>query len=101
MNKTERMIALPAEEKTGLPHVLHMENNSKLFVSGVAEAGNFDEQNVILYLTDGKLTIRGNGLKLERLSVETGEAALCGQVTALLYSDAGPRAKGLLAKVLR
>jgi len=89
------------EEKKNLPHTLHMENNKTLFVSGVVQIGNFDEQSVILYLSEGKLLVHGNNLQIGRLSLETAEAELCGHITALQYSDARPRAKGFLAKVLR
>lgn len=89
------------EEKKHLPHTLHMENNKTLFVSGVVQIGNFDEQSVILYLSVGKLTVRGNNLKIERISLETAEAELNGTVCSLQYSDARPRAKGLFEKVLR
>ncbi len=89
------------EEKKHLPHTLHLEDNKKLYVSGVVQIGNFDEQNVILYLSDGKLVVRGNNLRVDRISLETAEAELCGTVQALQYSDARPRAKGLFEKVLR
>ncbi len=89
------------EEKKHLPHILHMENNKTLYVSGVVQIGNFDEQSVILYLSDGKLTVRGNHLQIDRLSLETAEAQLNGTVQSLQYSDARPKAKGLFEKVLR
>ncbi|MBR2412884.1 MAG: sporulation protein YabP [Clostridia bacterium] len=89
------------EEKKHLPHTLHMENNKTLCVSGVMQIGNFDEQSVVLYLSDGKLTVRGNNLKIDRLSLETAEAELNGVIQSLQYSDARPRAKGLFEKVLR
>ncbi len=89
------------EEKKNLPHTLHMEDNKTLYVSGVVQIGNFDEQSVILYLSDSKLTVRGSSLKIERLSLETAEAELNGTVSSLQYSDARPRARGLFEKVLR
>ena len=89
------------EEKKSLPHTLHMENNRTLYVSGVVQVGNFDEQCVVLYLSDGRLAVHGHDLKMGKLSLETAEAELSGVVTSLQYSDAAPRARGFLAKVLR
>ncbi len=89
------------EEKKTLPHTLHMENNKTLYVSGVVQIGNFDDQCVTLYLSDSKLTVHGSDLQIGRLSLETAEAEFCGNVASLQYSDAKPKARGLLAKVLR
>ena len=89
------------EEKKDVSHTLHLDNRKALYVSGVVQIGNFDEQSVTLYLSDGKLVVRGIDLQIGRLSLETAEAELSGTVTSLHYSDALPKAKGLLAKVLR
>ena len=84
-----------------LPHFMQLTERSRLVVSGVREVGNFDEQTIRLFVNDFCLTVSGKDLKLERLSVETGDAEISGFVTGLQYTQALPKARGLLAKVLR
>ena len=89
------------EEKRKLPHTLCLTERKTLSVNGVTQAGNFDEETVTLFVSDGKLVVHGQGLQVERLSIETGEVEISGLVTALQYSDNTPRAKGFFAKVMR
>lgn len=77
-----------------------MEKNV-LLVTGVVQAGDFDDRSVTLFLTGRKLVIQGNDLQIGSLSVEDGNAEITGEFKMLQYCDATPRAKGLLAKVLR
>lgn len=92
---------MQTDDRNIVPQILHMEYRKKLTLTGVIEVGNFDETGIVLFLADGKLTVRGNGLKMDLLSLETGEVRLHGFVHSLQYSDGKPGARGLRAKVLR
>lgn len=71
-----------------IPQNIIIENRSKMSVSGVSDVENFDENSVTLYTNRGLLTLRGSGLHIERLSLETGELAVEGTIDAIEYSDA-------------
>lgn len=74
-------------KNTDLPHNIILEGRAKMSLSGVIEVESFDETAVSLYTTRGLLIIRGNGLHVENLCLETGEAKLEGVVDSLQYLE--------------
>lgn len=70
-----------------VPHQVIMENRQTLSVSGVSDVDSFDGQAVVAYTALGELTVRGNGLQILRLNVETGDLSLTGEIDALTYSS--------------
>ena len=86
------------------PHNLILEDRKFLSLSGVREVGNFDETTVTLLTEMGELTIRGEGLHISKLNLETGELTVDGEsVAALFYNDAPEKKsiRGLFAKVFK
>ncbi|MBR5543144.1 MAG: sporulation protein YabP [Oscillospiraceae bacterium] len=69
-----------------VPQNIIIENRSRMSVSGVSDVENFDENTVVLYTTRGLLTVRGVGLHIERLSLESGELAVEGTIDGIEYS---------------
>ena len=79
------------ERKTAkMPHTVILENRASLTVTGVSNVDSFDEQVVVAYTDYGELVIRGNGLKINKLSVETGDLTLDGEVVSLSYTEVRP-----------
>ena len=72
-------------------HNLFIENRQAVTLSGVKEIGRFDETTVVLYTDYGELTLTGSGLSMSKLSVDSGDVAVAGQIRSLAYSDNGPR----------
>ena len=68
-----------------------LEGRKKLSVSGVTEVDGFDDTYVRMATALGELVVRGEGLHVELLSVETGEALITGGVNELSYEE--PREK--------
>ena len=83
------MAELKTEKKIGLPHNLILEDRKKLVVSGVEDVDSFDEQTVVAYTAVGELMIKGAGLHINKLSLETGELTLDGEISSLTYSENG------------
>ncbi len=73
--------------KRDIPQNIIIENRSKMSVSGVEDVDNFDDGTVALYTNRGMLTVRGAGLHIERLSLETGELALEGTIDSVEYTE--------------
>ncbi|MBR2181276.1 MAG: sporulation protein YabP [Oscillospiraceae bacterium] len=71
-----------------VPQNIIIENRSRMSVSGVSDVENFDENSVVLYTNRGLLTVKGMGLHIERLSLETGELSLEGTIDGVEYSEA-------------
>ena len=76
----------------GMHHDLTLKGRQKLTVTGVGEVVSFDETAVVLRTELGVLLVQGNGLQLKTLSVEGGQVAVEGNVSALSYEE--PRTSG-------
>ncbi len=74
-----------------VPHNLVLEDRRRLTVSGVSDVDSFDEQTVIVFTQMGELTVKGEDLHINRLSLEMGELSVEGDITALTYSDRGAK----------
>jgi len=71
-------------------HNLSMENRKQLTLSGVEEVQSFDEKEIILMTSCGMLVIRGEGLTISRLSVDSGDVSVQGMVSSLSYAEVAP-----------
>ena len=65
--------AVGAAEGIKAPHNVIMEDRHTLTVSGISDVDSFDEQTVIVFTDMGELTVKGEGLHINRLSLEVGE----------------------------
>ncbi len=82
-----------AEERgLQIPHKLTLDERKKLTISGVNEVVSFDETAVVLKTGRGNLLVRGENLHLKTLSLDGGQVAVDGTVTALIYEE--PRREG-------
>ena len=66
-----------------MPHHVILEDRRALTVSGVSDVDSFDELTVIIYTDMGELTVKGEGLHINRLNIETGELTLEGMIQSL------------------
>ena len=81
------------------PHKLTLNERKNLTMSGVAEVVSFDESAVVLRTGLGTLTVQGQVLKLKTLSLEGGQMAVDGHISALIYEE--PREGGLWQRLWR
>ena len=91
-------------QKSETIHNLILENRKKLSVSGIEEVESFNEEEIILRTSeDGVLVIKGEDLHINKLSVDTGDVSIAGEVSAMDYIDRSTKAKGpgLLSRLLR
>ena len=58
---------------TGVVQNLILENRNKLSVSGVKDVLSFDDQVVIMETELGLLTVKGENLRINKLSIDTSE----------------------------
>ena len=98
---TEKRCCIVATERADvqIPHNIIMQNRERLSVSGVQDVENFDDREILLYTSCGKLTVRGEGLRVERLSVEEGDLTVEGTVDTLEYSAEIRGKSGLLSRL--
>lgn len=79
-----------AEDRIRLPHKLTLNERQQLIVTGVSEVVSFDESTVVLTTDMGTLVVAGSQLQLKNLSVEGGQVAVEGTVTAMSYEEPRP-----------
>ena len=75
------------------PHKLTLNERKSLTMTGVTEVVCFDDTTVELRTALGALCVRGQELKLKTLSLEGGQMAVEGHISALSYEE--PREGGL------
>lgn len=81
---------------------LILENREKLSISGVIDVLSFDDQIVILETELGMLTIKGDDLRINKLSIDTQDVIIEGTIMSLNYSDREDRKTGsFLGKIFK
>lgn len=66
---------------------LVLENRGKLSISGVLDVLSFDDQIVVVETELGLLTIKGEDLRINKLSIDTSEVVIEGDILGMNYSD--------------
>lgn len=93
------------EEKKTRPeaaaHHVILEGRERLSVSGVEDVESFDESAIVMNTCEGILVVRGEGLHIEKLSLDGGDLKVEGSVDSLTYEDAGGERGGFLARLFR
>ena len=82
---------MTVEERKGLSNNiiqnLVLENRGKLSISGVLDVLSFDDQVVIIETELGLLTIKGEDLRINKLSIDTSEVVVEGDIYSMNYSE--------------
>ncbi len=83
---------------------LILENREKLTITGVVDVLSFDDQIVIVETQLGLLTVKGEDLRINKLSIDSLEVIIEGQIYNMGYSndDTGKKNSGsLLGKIFK
>lgn len=70
------------------PHLLTLENRSVLTLTGVEDVSGFDEQTISIRTADSNLVVKGSSLHISKLSLDTGDVVIDGQINSLQYLGA-------------
>ena len=82
---------------------LVLENREKLSISGVLDVLSFDDQVVIVETELGLLTIKGENLRINKLSIDTSEVTVEGEIFNLAYSenDINQKTSSIFSKIFK
>ena len=83
---------------------LVLENREKLSISGVLDVLSFDDQLVIVETELGLLNIKGENLRINKLSIDTSEVVIEGDIYSMVYSEKDTNKKAgasLLGKIFK
>ncbi len=75
------------ESTVSTPHNAVLEDRAKLSLTGVTQVDSFDDQEVVCRTSRGNLTVRGHGLRIDKLNAEGGALQVQGTVDALEYQE--------------
>lgn len=84
---------MPLEERKSMSSMTNviqnivLENREKLNITGVLDVLSFDDQIVILETELGLLTVKGENLRINKLSLDTTEVIVEGTIFNLSYSE--------------
>lgn len=68
-------------------HRLNMEDRKRLEMTGISDVISFDLNKILLETDYGVVTVKGDNLHVNRLSVEKGELDIDGSIQSLEYSE--------------
>lgn len=80
--------------ETGRLQKLTMDSRKQLTLNGVKDIDSFSDKEVVLITNMGKLTVRGENLKISKMVVDTGDFSVSGLINSLVYSKASQSSKG-------
>lgn len=64
-----------------------MEERERVRIGGVLEVLSFDEEGIMLETVCGMLLLKGTGLHMGKLDLDTGDVTVDGTVDNVTYSD--------------
>lgn len=90
------------EKRKGGKHTLHMEEREKIRIGGVLEVLSFDEEGVMMETTCGLLMLKGAGMHIGKLDLDSGDVTVDGTIDSITYSDGSFTEKhSILGKLFR
>lgn len=75
------------DNNSGVLQNLILENREKLSISGVSDVLSFDDQIIIIETDLGLLTIKGENIRINKLSIDTSDVIIEGNINSLVYSN--------------
>ena len=82
-------------------HKVTLVDRKRLEITGVIEVESFDESSIVMSTSQGDLTVRGEDLHIETLSLDGGALKVDGTVESLTYEDRAEDKGGLWSRLFR
>lgn len=91
------------ENNSGTLQNLILENREKLSISGVSDVLSFDDQIIIIETDLGLLTVKGENIRINKLSIDTSDVIIEGNINSLVYSNSDLQKKNgsILNKIFK
>lgn len=86
--------------RPGTGHRVVLEDREQLTITGVEEVESFDDSSILLSTAHGGLEVQGEGLHIEKLSLDGGDLKVEGLINTLVYEPRGRERGGLLSRLL-
>lgn len=92
MNEKETVIS---------PHTLFMDNRKKITLTGVKDIISFDEENVSLISSMGKVVIRGKDIRIESFGSDSTDMEIEGKFDAVVYLSDNSHKSGFIQRIFK
>lgn len=79
-------------------HCVSIENRESIELSGVVDVPAFNEEEANIVTDYGNIILKGNGMKLDALDLDSGIVKIFGKITALVYNEPS-EIKGLFKRM--
>lgn len=92
------------ESNISKPHKVTVDNRKNMTLTGVNDVVSFDLKHVLLETSMGMLAIKGNDIKVTKVSLENGELNVHGTIDSLEYSnvkDYTAKSKSMIQRMFR
>ncbi|MCM1115161.1 MAG: sporulation protein YabP [Clostridium sp.] len=76
-----------SNEAQHIEHTVSVVDRRRLSLTGITDVDEFNEQEILAVCDLGELSIKGELLHIEELSLETGQLSISGKITSLTYSE--------------
>lgn len=91
-----------ADGKAKSRHTITLDERERLKMGGVLEVLSFDEEGVMMETDCGLVIVKGSGLHIGKLDLETGDVTVEGEIDGITYSDSIAQNKNsILHKLFR
>lgn len=93
----ERQLALRKK------HQITLQNRERLSIDGVVNVESFDDMEIVLETDAGTLVVRGEGLHIRELNIDSASLTVVGHISMMEYTgEVGQKkGKGLLGKLFK
>lgn len=78
-----------------------IEGRKRLNISGVKQVISFDDETVLLDTALGKMTVKGEGVKIESFNTSSGDLAATGTVHAVVYMASENSGGGFISRLFK
>ena len=78
-----------------------IENREKLTAGGVKDVESFTPEKIVIVTESALLTVTGNSMKVKKLSTQSGEIYIEGEIAGCVYSAGRSEREGLLRRLLK
>ena len=91
-------------QKNSMVQNIVLENRKKLSISGVKDVLSFDDRMVNLDTDLGMLTVKGEDIRINKLSLDTTDVIIEGNISSLIYNNRqikGQKDDSILGKIFK
>ncbi len=87
----------------GVAHSISLHARKLLVMEGIEHVESFDDSEIVLETNLGRLVLKGEGLHITQLNLETGNLSAEGYFTLIQYfeSRGKGKGKGILSRILK